>query len=106
MHVRKGDVIQVIGGKFRGKRGKVLRVDRDRERVLVEGVNLVKRHSKPNQKLPQGGIVEKEAPLAVAKVMVVCAACGKPSRLGHKFLPDGTKSRTCKNCGEIVEARK
>lgn len=106
VHVRKGDVVQVIGGKFRGKRGKILRVDRDRSRVIVEGVNLVKRHMKPSQKMPQGGIVEKEAPMASAKVMIVCGSCGEPNRVGHRVLPDGTKARYCKNCGEIIETKK
>ena len=103
LHVRKGDMVEVLGGKYRGKRGKVLQVLRERGRAIVEGVNVVKRHVKPNRKVPQGGIVEKEAPLPAARLMVVCAKCGEASRLGHRYLGDGTKVRYCKHCGEQLE---
>lgn len=103
MHVRKGDTVEVIGGKQRGKRGKVLQVDLKDGKVIIEGVNLVKRHSRPTQKLPQGGIVEKEGPLYAARVMLVCPKCGKAARVSHGYLPDGTKVRVCKNCGEQIE---
>ncbi|HET8680178.1 MAG TPA: 50S ribosomal protein L24 [bacterium] len=104
LHLRKGDMVEVLGGKYRGKRGKVLQVLPERGRVIVEGVNVVKRHVKPNRKVPQGGIVEKEAPLPAARLMVVCAKCGEASRLGHRYLGDGTKVRYCKHCGEQLEA--
>lgn len=103
VHVRKGDTVEVIGGKQRGKRGKVLQVDLKDGKVIIEGVNLVKRHSRPTQKLPQGGIVEKEGPLYAARVMLVCPKCGKAARVSHGYLPDGTKVRVCKNCGEQIE---
>jgi large subunit ribosomal protein L24 len=104
IHVRKGDMVEVIGGKFRGKRGKVLEVMAADGRVIVEGVNLVKRHMKPNQKAPQGGIIEKPAPLPTARLMIVCPKCGEAARLGHRFLGDGSKVRYCKHCGESLEA--
>lgn len=103
LHLRKGDMVEVLGGKYRGKRGKVLQVLPERGRAIVEGVNVVKRHVKPNRKVPQGGIVEKEAPLPAARLMVVCAKCGEASRLGHRYLGDGTKVRFCKHCGEQLE---
>jgi len=104
VHVKKGDTVEVIGGKFRGKRGKVMRVFRDDARAIVEGVNLVKRHTKPNPgKGHQGGIVEKPSPLPAARLMIVCAKCGEAARVGHRFLGDGTKVRYCKHCGEQME---
>jgi large subunit ribosomal protein L24 len=103
IHLRKGDMVEVIGGKFRGKRGKVLEVMAVEGRAIVEGVNLVKRHMKASQKAPQGGIIEKPAPLPTARLMVVCPKCGEAVRLGHRFLGDGTKVRYCKQCGESFE---
>jgi large subunit ribosomal protein L24 len=104
VHVRKGDTVEVIGGKFRGKRGRILTVRRDEARAIVEGVNLVKRHMKPSQKAPQGGIVEKPAPLPTSRLMVVCPKCGEAARLGHRVLDDGTKVRYCKHCDENLES--
>jgi len=102
IHVKKGDTVEVIAGKNRGKRGKVLRVFPKHHRIIVEGVNVVKRHAKPTPKLPQGGIVEKEAKIPAGKVMLVCAKCGEAVRFGHEHLPDGTKVRVCRNCGEQI----
>jgi large subunit ribosomal protein L24 len=104
LHLRKGDMVEVIGGKFTGKRGKVLRVLSADGRAVVEGVNLVKRHVKPSPKVPQGGIVEKEAPLPTARLMIVCARCGEAARTGRRLMGDGTKVRYCKACGEQMEA--
>lgn len=103
VHVKKGDMVEVIAGKQRGKRGKVLKVIPKHGRVIVEGVNVVKKHTKPTQKLPQGGIVEKEAAVFGGRVMVVCPKCGQAARVSHGYLPDGTKVRLCKNCGEQIE---
>ncbi len=103
VHVKKGDMVEVIAGKQRGKRGKVLRVLPKHGRIIVEGVNVVKRHTRPTQKMPQGGIVEKEAPIPSSKVMLVCPKCGRPVRMGHGYLADGTKVRVCKRCGEQIE---
>jgi large subunit ribosomal protein L24 len=102
IHVKKGDTVEVVGGKNRGKRGKVLHVFPKRGRIVVEGVNVVKRHAKPTPKLPQGGIVEKEALIPASKVMLVCNRCGEAARFGHDHLPDGTKVRVCRNCGEQI----
>ena len=102
-HVRRGDTVGVIAGRERGKRGKVLRVLSDKNRVLVEHVNMIKKHQRPTQKLRQGGIIEREGALALSNVLVVCARCDKPSRTGIKVLSDGRKVRSCKRCGEAVD---
>jgi large subunit ribosomal protein L24 len=102
-HVRRGDTVGVIAGRERGKRGKVLRVLMDKGRVLVEHVNMVKKHQRPTQKLRQGGIIEREGPLALSNVLLVCARCDKPARTGIKILADGRKVRTCKRCGEAID---
>jgi large subunit ribosomal protein L24 len=102
-HVRRGDTVGVIAGKERGKRGKVLRVLRDRRRVLVEHVNMIKRHQRPTQKLRQGGIIEREGPLALSNVLLVCGRCDRPTRTGIKLLGDDRKVRICKRCGESVD---
>ncbi|MDR5693952.1 MAG: 50S ribosomal protein L24 [Armatimonadota bacterium] len=105
VHVKKGDLVEVISGKYRGKRGKVLRVFPQEGRVIVEGVNVVKRHVRPSQKFPQGGIIEQEAPIYAAKVMLVCTKCGRRTRVGRAFLEDGTKIRVCKKCGEQIDRK-
>lgn len=102
IHVKKGDTVEVIAGRQRGKRGKVLKVAPKHGKVIVEGVSVVKRHSKPTQKLPQGGIVEKEAPIYSSRVMLVCPKCGRAARVAHGYLADGTKVRICKRCGEQI----
>lgn len=103
LHVKKDDMVVVIAGKEKGKSGKVVRVFSDRGKVVVEGVNMVKRHVRPNRQNTEGGIIEKEAALSGANVMLLCAACNKPSRAGKRLLADGTKVRFCKKCNEIVD---
>jgi len=103
VHVRKGDTVAVITGRERGKRGKVLRVLPEKGRVLIEHVNMVKKHQRPTQKLRQGGIIEREGALALANVLLVCSRCDKPSRTGIKVLTDGRKVRVCKRCGESLD---
>ncbi|HHY92512.1 MAG TPA: 50S ribosomal protein L24 [Firmicutes bacterium] len=103
VHVKKGDTVMVIAGKDRGKKGKILRVFPAEGRVLVEGLNMVKRHTRPTQKVQQGGIISKEAPLDASNVQLVCASCGKPARTGTKILSDGRRVRFCKSCGEVVD---
>jgi large subunit ribosomal protein L24 len=103
MSIQKNDTVMVIAGNSRGKTGKVLKVFRDRERAIVESVNIIKRHTKASQKNPQGGIVQKEEAVHMANVMVVCPKCGKPSRLGHKQVTDTSSGRkqtmrVCKKC--------
>jgi large subunit ribosomal protein L24 len=101
---KKNDMVLVIKGKDRGKRGKVLRVNVKRERAIVEKVNMVKRHTRANpQKNIKGGIVEHEAALSVSNLMVVCPECGEPTRVGHIFLDDGKKVRVCKKCQGVLD---
>ncbi len=104
MKVIKNDNVTILSGKYKGSTGKVLKVFTKDSRVIVEGVNIIKRHTKPSQKNQQGGIVEKEAPIKVSNVMVICGKCTKPTRVGFKILEDGAKVRVCKNqeCGEII----
>jgi len=102
MNVAKNDTVEIISGEDKGKRGKILKTFPDKNRIIVEKVNFIKRHTKPTQKNPQGGILEKEGPIHVSNVMVVCPKCGKPTRLGHKRLADGTKERICKKCEEMI----
>ncbi len=100
--IKRDDTVMVIAGKDKGRRGKVLRVFPAKSRVLVENVNVVKRHTPPSQ-AHKGGIVEKEAPIHISNVMLVCPKCGDPTRVGFSLLEDGTKRRLCKRCGEIIE---
>ncbi|ORJ63134.1 50S ribosomal protein L24 [Geothermobacter hydrogeniphilus] len=102
-HVKKDDTVMVIAGKEKGKTGKVKRIIADSNRVVVENLNMVKRHTRPSQTNQDGGIVEKEAPLAISNVMLVCASCNKPTRTGVRVLDDGAKVRFCKKCNEIVD---
>jgi large subunit ribosomal protein L24 len=103
-YVRKGDRVVVIAGKDRGKSGKVMRVFRDTWRVTVEKINVIKRHTKPNQQNRQGGILEREAPIHLSNILLYCAACQKPARVGSKTLADGSRTRVCKKCGQSIEA--
>lgn len=104
MHIRKGDTVVVVAGKEKGKRGKVLRLLTKKDRVLVERVNMVKRHTKPSQKHPQGGIVEKEGSIEISNVRLFCPKCEAPRRTGIRERDDGKKQRVCKKCGEVFEA--
>ena len=103
MHVAKDDTVVVLSGKYRGKIGRVLRVLPAKDRIIVEHVNMVKRHTRPNPtKGVQGGIVEKEGSIHVSNVMVVDPSTGKPTRIGHKFLADGKKVRVSRKSGEMI----
>ena len=102
--VRKNDNVVVITGKDRGKRGRVLKVVPSTNRLIVEGVNFVKRHTKPNpQRQIKGGVMEREAALHASNVQLVCPECGKPTRLGRKILGDGRKVRICRKCEGVVD---
>ena len=106
LHVHKSDNVLVISGNAVGKRGKVLKVFPETNRVLIESVNIVKRHTRPSQKNPQGGVVQKEAPIHASNVMVVCPKCSEPTRVGHAHVKDATSGkkktmRVCKHCGEM-----
>lgn len=103
MNIRRDDNVLVIAGKERGKTGKVRQVLPRDSRVVVEGVNIVKRHMRPRSTTArQAGIIEKEAPLHVSNVALLCPKCDKPTRVGHRFLPDGAKVRYCKRCEEQI----
>ena len=104
IQIRKNDQVKVIAGKDLNKTGRVLRVLRDKGRVVVEGVSFLKRHTRPNpQKQIKGGIVEREAPIHVSNVMIVCGACGKATRIGHNLLADGKKVRICRSCNSSLD---
>jgi large subunit ribosomal protein L24 len=102
--IKKNDKVVVLAGKEKGKIGTVLRVDSEKGRVLVEKVNMVKRHTRPGGKQAQGGIIEKEAPLQISNVMIMCNKCAEPARIGKRVLEDGSRVRVCKKCGELLES--
>ncbi len=101
--VRKNDLVMVIAGKDKGKRGKVLKVIPKIDRVLVEKLNFVKRHTKPGRAARQGGILERESPIHISNLMLVCGKCDRSVRVGHSRLADGRKVRVCKRCSEVVD---
>ena len=106
LKLRTGDKVLIRCGKDRGENGKIQRVidaKTDKPRVIVEGLNMCRKHVKPNQSLPQGGILEKEQPIIPSKLMLICPACGQPARVGRKNLADGKHARYCKKCGELID---
>jgi len=103
LHVKKGDTVIVISGKDKGKKGRVLQAYPKEGRVLIEGVNLIKKHTRPSQANPQGGIVTQEAPIHSSNVMLVDPKTGTPTRVGHKVLTNGKKVRIAKKSGEVID---
>ncbi|MBA3016299.1 MAG: 50S ribosomal protein L24 [Proteobacteria bacterium] len=103
--VKKDDQVEVLSGKDKGRVGKILRVDPKNNTAIVEKVNVVKRHTKPNPANQQGGIISKEAMIDLSNLKLICPKCAKTVRLGKKILDDGSKVRVCKKCGESVEAK-
>jgi large subunit ribosomal protein L24 len=103
-NLKKDDKVKVIAGKDRGKIGKVLRINRKKTRVLIENVNIIKRHARPSAKNRQGGIIETEAPLHWSNTMLLCNKCVKPVRVKMKYLEDGKKVRVCRKCNEIIDS--
>jgi len=106
LHVHKNDTVEVVSGDFRSKQGKVLKVFPDSQQVIIENVNLIKRHTRPTQKNPQGGVVQKEGPIRASNVMVICPKCSKRTRIAHTHVKDATSGRkkamrTCKQCNEM-----
>ena len=101
MNVKKNDTVVVLSGKDKGKKGKVLSVDPESRKVIVEGVNVASRHQKPRKQGEEGGIIKKEIPLYASKVMTVCPKCDKATRVAHKIV-DGKKVRVCKHCGAEI----
>ena len=103
MNIRKNDTVMVIAGKDKGKQGKVRFAYPKQERVLVEGVNFIKKHSRARGAVRQAGIIEREAPIPVSNVMLLCSKCNHPARVGFRFLADGRKVRFCRSCGEVMD---
>jgi len=104
--LRVNDQVEVIAGKDKGRVGKVLRIDRAKNRVVVERINMIKRHQKPQDATQQGQIIEREASIHISNVMVVCPECTETVRTGKKFLEDGKKVRVCKSCNATLETAK
>lgn len=100
--LKKNDIVQVSSGKDRGKSGRVLAFFPATSRVLVEGINFVKKHTRKSQKDPQGGIISKESPIHISNLRFLCKACNRPTRIGITKLSDGTRSRFCKKCNEVI----
>ncbi len=105
-HIVRGDRVRVISGKEKGKEGRVAQVSREKRRVIVEGLNLLKHAVRPSQKVPKGGILEKEGLIAISNVMLVCGHCNKPVRMRIQVLPEGKKLRICVHCGEAIGAER
>ena len=106
MKIKKGDQVRVISGKEAGKTAKVTRVETEKHRVVLDRLNMVKKHTKPNPKTnPQGGVIEREAPMDASNVMLVCPSCGQPTRVGYRLIEGGGKVRTCRraNCGKDID---
>jgi large subunit ribosomal protein L24 len=102
--IKRGDQVKVITGRDRGKTGRVLAIDPGKRTITVEHAGIIKRHTRPNpSKNVKGGIVEKEGPLPISNVQLLCPVCNKATRIGHKLLPDGTKDRVCRRCGNTLE---
>lgn len=103
LSVKKDDTVVVLTGKNKSKRGRVISVIPAKKKLVVEGVNVKKKHMKPNKQFQQGGIIEKEAPIYVSNVMLVCPKCDKPTRINNSILEDGRKLRACKKCKEVMD---
>lgn len=103
LHIKKGDTVTIIAGESKGQKGRVLEVNRDTDRALVEGVNLIKKHTKPNTKAPQGGIIEKEAPIHISNLMLIDPKSNKPTRVGRKLNSSGKLVRYSKKSGEEIK---
>jgi large subunit ribosomal protein L24 len=102
MKLKKGDRVRVISGKDVGKEGEITRVYPEAERVIIDGVNIAKRHQRAQGQTMQGGIIDKDMPVHVSNVAIICSGCDRPTRVGYRFEPDGTKVRVCRKCGKDV----
>jgi len=103
MKIRKNDTVLVIVGKDKGKKGKVRKALPKEDKVIIEGLNMIKRHSRTKGQAKQAGIIELESPLHVSKVMIVCSKCAKPARIGIRYLEDGKRVRFCRACSEVID---
>jgi large subunit ribosomal protein L24 len=101
--IKKNDTVKVIAGKDKGKTGKVLRIIPKKGRAIVEKLNLVKRHLRPSEQARQGGILEKESPIEMSNLMLICSKCTDPTRVGYRVLDDEKKVRFCKKCKEVID---
>jgi large subunit ribosomal protein L24 len=106
VHVKKGDMVYVLSGKDKDKKGRVLKVFPDEMKVLVEGVNITSRHKKPRSANQQGGIIPQESPIDSSNVMFFCSRCKAPAKIGKIILENGQKARVCKRCGETIDLLK
>jgi large subunit ribosomal protein L24 len=100
--LKKNDVVFALSGRDKGKKGKVLQIVGEKNRAIVEGLNFVRRHAKPTQANPQGGVIQKEASMHLSNLALFCAKCDKPVRIGFRVLEGGEKQRVCKKCGENI----
>ncbi len=103
LNIKKNDTVLVVAGDDRGKKGRVLFVNKSDDRIVIESVNMIKKHLKPSKQQQQGGIIDKEASVNRSNVMLVCPKCDKPTKIGNKILENGDKIRDCKQCGEVIE---
>lgn len=101
--IRKEDKVQVITGKYKGRNGRVLAVDKTKSKILIEKINIIKKHMKPNKTYAQGGIIEKEAPINISNVMLMCPKCGKQTKIGSVAIEGAMRHRTCKKCKEVID---
>lgn len=100
--IKKNDIVKILAGRDKGKTGKILTIFPKALKALVQGINMVKKHARKTQNDPQGGIIQKESPISLSNLMIVCQKCSKPTRVGFNTLSDGTKVRICKKCKEII----
>jgi len=105
MKIRREDNVLVIAGKDRGKKGKVRKALPGENRVIIEGINMIKKHSRARGVARQAGIIEREAPIHISNVMIICDKCNKPARIGYRILEDGSKVRICRNCKEVLGSK-
>lgn len=103
LRIKKNDTVLVLTGKDKGKKGRVLKVIPSKQALLIEGINIAKKHMKPNRQYTQGGIIEKEMPLHISKAMLICPKCNKPTRISASSADPDTKSRMCKKCKEVLD---
>ncbi len=103
LNIKREDTVVVISGKEKGRNGRVIRILPKKERVIIEKINIIKRHMKPSKTYSQGGIIEKEGTLHISNIMLLCPRCNKPTRIGNLILESGKKVRTCKKCKEVID---
>jgi large subunit ribosomal protein L24 len=100
--ITRNQIVKVLAGKDRGKTGKVLKIFPKEKRLLVEGINFIKKHTRQTKQDTKGGIIQKESPIQISNVMLICKKCNKPTRIGMRIMNDGSKVRVCKKCKEII----